>query len=197
MNRWTTVGLLCLLSFPLAAEGAGGVEFTQVVGRDLWALPGRNALPSQTGQISGVGGFGYGVLGDGSVIGGFGMGVSSRNLDLAESPIGTPVQGFHAGYGGVIQGWQHRWGPLVGLVTTKIGLGGADWSVEGGGTLGDHTAGFSVLGMAEAQLGVLVFPWFQLGFKAGAAGTITLVPGEPFLVAAAPVLGMRLSWGSF
>jgi len=191
------LALFVLSALPLTAEGAGGVEFTQVVGQDLWGLPGRSSLPAVTGQITGIGGFGYGVMEDGSVIGGFGMGITSHNLDLAEGPGGTPVRGFHAGYGGMLGGWQHRWGPLVGLVTTKLGFGGADWSsVEGVRSEGSH-AGFSMLGMAEAQIGVLVFRWFNLGLKAGVAGTLTIVPGEPFLIGYAPTIGLRLSWGSF
>lgn len=189
--------LLTLAALPLAAEGAGGVEFTQVVGRDLWSLPGSARLPAGTGQISAVGGFGYGVDDDGMITGGFGMGISSRNLLLTDSPLGRPVNGFHAGYGGVMSGWQKRWGPLVGLVTTRIGFGGADWASDASGPWEGHTAGFSLLGMADAQLGVLVFPWFNLGLKAGVAGTVTLVPGEPFLLAWAPTLGLRLSWGAF
>lgn len=189
--------VLALTTLPLAAEGAGGVQFTQVFGRDLWPLPGGSGLPSETGQISSVGGFGYGVD-DGIVMGGFGVGVSSRYLDLAEGPGGDRVKAFRAGYGGLLQGWQRRWGPLVGLFTTKVGFGGADWSlVEGLGSFEDHKAGFSLLGAAEAQMGFLVFPWFNLGLSVGMAGTLTLVPGEPFLVGYAPTLGLSLSWGSY
>lgn len=186
-----------LTAFSLGAEGAGGVQFTQVIGRDLWPLPGGASLPSETGQISTVGGFGYGVD-DGTVMGGFGMGVTSRHLDLPNGPGGDRVKAFRAGYGGLLQGWQHRWGPLVGLFTTKVGFGGADWStVDGLGSFEDHKAGFSVLGIAEAQMGVLVFPWFNLGASVGAAGTITMVPGEPFIVGYAPTLGLSFSWGSY
>jgi len=192
MKRAAALLLLgSVLSLPLFAGGAGGVEFTQAVGRDLWSLPGGSGLPSSTGQITGIGGLGYGVLGDGSLIGGFGMGVTSRNLDLAESPVGSPLKGFFAGYGGVVQGWQHRWGPLVGTLTSKIGFGGADWEGE------VHTAGFSMLGLAEAEVAVLMFPWCAVGVKGGAAVTATFVVGEPVILAYAPVVGFRITWGAY
>lgn len=184
--------ILVLTGLPLAAEGAGGVEFLQVVGKDLWPFPGGASLPATSGAISATGGLGYGVDEDGNVIGGFGLGISSKDLSLAQSPLGRPLDRIHAGYGGTIQGWQHRWGPLVGLFTSRIGFGGADW-VSGG----RHTAGFSVLGTAGAQMSLLVFPWFALGVEAGVAGTVTFVPGEPFLLGYAPTIGVKLLWGSF
>lgn len=184
--------ILTLAGVPLMAEGAGGVEFLQVVGQDLWPFPGGGGLPATTGSINSAGGMGYGVSEDGNVMGGFGMGISSKGLRLDQSPVGEPLRGFHAGYGGTIQGWQHRWGPLVGLFTTRLGFGGADYYSWAG-----HTAGFSILGTAGGQLGLMVFPWFTLGVEAGVAGTVTFVAGEPFLVGYAPTIGMRLLWGSF
>lgn len=184
--------ILSLSILPVAAEGAGGVEFLQVVGSDLWPFPGRTSLPATTGMVSATGGLGYGVDDEGNVIGGFGLGVSSKNLNLAESPLGRPVDKFHAGYGGTIQGWQHRWGPVVALATTRLGFGGADWESQG-----RHTAGFSLLGTAGLQMGVTVLPWFTLGVEAGVAGTVTFAVGEPFLLGYAPTIAVRLLWGAF
>lgn len=147
------------------AEGAGGLEITQ-------SFAAGDATSAE--RWTGIGGFGYGVLRDGSVIGGFGMGAHSPSLS--------------AGYGGTLQGWQHRWGPLVGLATTKIGFGGVATP---------NYSGFSMLGAAEAQLGILVLPWFDVGFKAGVAGTVTFVPDQSLKLAWSPVVGVRLAWGAF
>lgn len=194
MNRSLVLSalLLTLLGLPAVAEGAGGVEFLQVVGSDLWPFPGRTALPSTTGAVNASGGLGYGVDDEGNVIGGFGLGISSKNLNLGVSPLGKPLDAFYAGYGGTIQGWQHRWGPVVALATTRLGFGGADWVSQG-----RHSAGFSMLGTAGLQMGVTIFPWFTLGAEAGVAGTITFVAGEPFLLGYAPTIAIRLLWGSF
>jgi len=158
--------ILCLSSLPLAAEGAGGVEFTRSVG-----FPGASDASL---ELNAVGGFGYGVLRDGTVVGGFGM--------------GSHIKDRNAGYGGMMQGWQHRWGPIVALATTKIGFGG----VTGGGT-----SAFSLLGAAELQMGLLVLPWFEVGVKAGAMGTVSFPLDEATAVAWSPTVGVRLSWGSF
>lgn len=194
------IPLILCLGLPLVAEGAGGIEFLQVVGKDRWPFPGGQGLPDTTGTISSAGGLGYGVDSDGSVIGGFGIGISSKNLSLSDSPTGKPLRSFSAGYGGTIQGWQHRWGPVVGLFTTRIGFGGADYSSESGFgnfRLSTHTSGFSVLGTAGAQLGIAILPWFLLGVEVGGAGTVTLVSGQPFILAYAPTIGIRMLWGSF
>lgn len=196
MNRSLLVVIFVSTTLGLGAEGAGGVQFTQVIGRDLWPLPGGAGLPRHTGQISAVSGYGYGVD-DEEVMGGFGIGIGSRNLDVPEDSGGERVAAFRAGYGGFVQGWQHRWGPLVGLFTTKVGFGGADWLIEGPEAAREHKAGFSLLGMAEAQMGYLVVRWFNLGASVGLAGTLTMVPGEPFVVGYAPTLGISLSWGSY
>lgn len=202
MKRFAVLTALILSLSPLslAAEGAGGVEFLQVVGQDLWPFPGKAGLPATTGTISSVGGLGYGVDEDGSVMGGFGMGINSDNLYLANSPTGQPIRAFRAGYGGTVQGWQHRWGPLVGLFTTRVGFGGADYSETEGlkdFSLSTHVAGFSLLGTAGAQLGLTVLPWFVIGVEAGVAGTVTFAPGHPFLLGYAPTIGVRLLWGAF
>jgi len=195
MNRSLVFSALLFLlaGLPLTAEGAGGIEFNQVVGNDLWPFPGGMNLPNSTGQVSSFAGLGYGVDDEGNVMGGFGMLVNSKNLDLPRSPIGKPLAGYYAAYGGTIQGWQHRWGPLVGLFTTRIGFGGADWDTVNNG----HYSGFSLLGTAGAQLGFMIFPWFTVGIEAGGAGTITFVSGEPFLIGYAPTIGLRLLWGAF
>lgn len=201
MKRLVLPLFLLILVHPLvSAEGAGGVEFLQVVGSDLWPFPGGANLPATTGSISSIGGLGYGVRDDGTVIGGFGFGVTSQGLSLPNSPTGHPLKAFTAGYGGTVNGWQHRWGPLAGLFTTRIGFGGADYSSEdglGALTFSSHTSGFSVLGTAGAQMGITVFPWFLIGVEAGVAGTVTFVAGHPFLVGYAPTIGIRLLWGSF
>jgi hypothetical protein len=169
---------------------------TQVVGRDLWKFGGGSALPQTTGLISSWTGLGYGVDENGSLTGGFGVGISSKDLSLADSPVGGPVSGFYAGYGGMINGWQHRWGPVVATATAKIGFGGADWVVsEGWGTR--HKAGFSILGAADLAMGLLVFPWFNLAVVGGGVATVTTVSGDPFVLAYAPTLGIRLTWGSY
>lgn len=181
MRGFVVVMLAALAGAPLVAEGAGGVEFFQVVGRDLWPLPGGSGLMETTGVIGAVGGLGYGVDEDGLVTGGFGMGVTS-DTGLHPGPD------FHAGYGGTLHGWQHRWGPLVGLFTTRLGFGGQEWNGQGG---------FSLLGMAGAQFALTLTPWFAVGVEAGGAGTVTFLTGAPFQLRYAPTVALRLLWGAF
>ena len=169
--------ILTLLSPMVMAEGAGGIESFQVVGQDLLPGAGKLELLSSTGIVSTIGGLGYGVDEDGFVVGGFGMAVTSK---------GNPAT--YGGYGGTIQGWQHRWGPLVGLFTTRVGFGGI---------YRDHHAGLSLLGMAGAQMGVRLMPWFVLGVEGGLAGTITWTKGNSLSLAYAPTVGVRLLWGAF
>lgn len=169
--------ILTLTPYTITAEGAGGIESLQVVGQDLWPGAGRLDLPTSTGIVSTIGGLGYGVDEDGTVMGGFGLAVTSK---------GKPST--FGGYGGTIHGWQHRWGPMVGLFTTRVGFGG---------TYRDRQVGLSLLGTAGAQLGIRLMPWFVLGVEAGLAGTITWAAGNSLSLAYAPTVGVRLLWGSF
>jgi len=197
---WIIGAFALLCATPLTAEGAGGIEFMQPIGQDRWPFPGGASLLPQTGTVFTAGGLGYGVDEEGHVIGGFGLGITSSQLDWQNSPTGQPVRSYSAGYGGTIQGWQHRWGPLVGLFTTRVGLGGADYSSQSGWgafDLSTHVSGFSVLGTAGAQLGWQVLPWFVIGAEVGIAGTITFAVGHPFVFAYTPTIGVRLLWGAF
>lgn len=178
MKRFFLITVLLLTLLPLAAtaEGAGGVEVLQLGGQNFLPWAGSSFTPG-TGMVTTVGGLGYGVDEDGTVMGGFGLAVRSE---------GSPS--YHAGYGGTIHGWQHRWGPVVGLFTTRVGFGGSYW---------DQQVGLSLLGTAGAQVGLRLVPWFVIGVEAGLAGTITATADDPFRLAYAPTVGLRFLWGAF
>ena len=166
MNRFLVFPTLFLaLTLPLAAEGAGGVEFTQTLD-----FPGTH---DAVFPLRSAGGFGYGVLRDGTVVGGWGMGGASGERK--------------AGFGGTMEGWQHRFGPLVALLTTKVGFGGVT---------GPNESAFALMGAAEVQVGVLVLPWFNVGLKAGAEATAGFYPSGTE-VGWTPLVGLRLSWGAY
>ena len=173
--------ILALIDLPLTAEGAGGVETRQILGSDF-----SSAAP----PLTTIGGYGYGVTEDGTMIGGWGMAVLSKSV--LTSPKGT---GYAAGYGGVLQGWQHRWGFIVGNATTRVGFGGVD-EAAGPGDDGS-AAGFSMLEMAEAHLGILIFPWFDIGVTGGVVGTLTFTAADPFRIGYAPMVGIRIGWGAY
>ncbi|HTH13000.1 MAG TPA: hypothetical protein VMB23_01300 [Spirochaetia bacterium] len=181
MNRFAVLTFLILAfaSFPVVAEGAGGIEFRQILGNDFADVPG---------QVTTMGGYGYGVD-DGSMIGGWGMAVVSRSV------MQSGGTGYAGGYGGVLQGWQHRWGFLVGNATVRIGFGGIDQNA--GPSDNGASAGFSMLGLAEAHLGVLVFPWFEVGVTAGGVGTMSFTGTHAFEIGYGPTVGVRVGWGAY
>ena len=99
--------LLLMVSTVVCAEGGGGIELITNVGFEhipfvSGSPSGEEWLDVQTGSITGVGGFGYGVTRNGFKIGGFGYGfwsgeISKRlpsfNTDLVATNAVIPVTG--------------------------------------------------------------------------------------------------------
>lgn len=169
-----------ILAFPLSfafAGGAGGVMWS-----DQRYVSG---LASTTGQMSSVGGFGYGVSSGGQRTGGFGFALYS--------PAGT--DSLAGGVGGIIVGQEAHAGPFMAAINLWTGLGGISAAPNGVET------GYAVLfGEANLELGAAVTPWMQLVLYGGLQGFADISPGKGIgteVLRYAPVIGMRLSWGSF
>lgn len=118
------------------------------------------------------GGYGYGTDRDGLRSGGFGL--------IMTDPKDNSTYGA---FGGVITGQEKIVGPL--LIGSTIWLG-----------IGSSHLGVSGLGELNGELGLIVFPWFQIQ----AYGGIQYIgPFRDFFDSGiySPVGGLRLVWGSF
>ncbi len=169
-----------LLALPLSlvfAGGAGGVTWS-----DQRSVPG---LSNMTGMSS-VGGFGYGVSSSGQRTGGFGFALYS-------GPPGS--DSLAGGVGGIIVGQELRLGPITAALNLWTGLGGISATYQG------VENGYCVLfGEADVEIGAAVTPWMQLVLYGGLQGFADLTPGSGIgarLTRYAPVVGMRMAWGSF
>ena len=127
------------------------------------------------------GGYGYGASHDGIRHGGFGMVLASDEFDTVAGA-----------FGGIVTGAQRSIGPFMASINLWSGVGYINpdlLDIPG-------YAGF----MAEltAEAGFAPLPWFQVSLYAGmqAFGGFDL---SEFLtqVRYAPVIGSRVTWGSF
>jgi len=172
--------VLVILALPLSfafAAGAGGVTWS-----DQRYVSG---LSNTTVTSSEIGGFGYAVNREGLRTGGFGYAIYS--------PSGT--QALAGGVGGVILGQEGHTGPLTFAANLWTGLGGISATFSG-----TRTGHAIVFGEANLELGVAVTPWMQLSMYAGMQGMADVDPQSGVgtqLASYWPVVGMRLSWGSF
>lgn len=165
--------LLTAVVFVAAAYGGGG--FFQ--GSHM-AIPGYTNLDA-AGEVHG--GYGYGAGRRGARYGGFGLTVTDAR---SEELIGA--------FGGVISGRQMRTGPFTLSANAWSGIGyvNPDYLLVPGGV------GFFAEITAEA--GFAILPWMQLSVYGGyqAVG-----PFDPALLFTntlyTPVVGSRLTWGSF
>ncbi|MGO9412709.1 MAG: hypothetical protein ACLQCB_18425 [Spirochaetia bacterium] len=179
-NARIVIFALAAMTLPLGgafARGAGGVTWS-----DQHYVEG---FSNSTFSASEVGGFGYGVSSGGQRTGGFGYAIYS--------PQGTgSVVG---GVGGAIIGQEVRAGPFTFAVNLWTGLGGVSATFAG------TQSGLAVLfGEANLELGIAVTPWMQLSAYAGMQGLADIDPHSGIgtrLGTYSPVVGMRLSWGSF
>lgn len=118
------------------------------------------------------GGYGYGTDRDGTRNGGFGLVMSDPNDNS-----------IHGAFGGVITGQETVIGSLI--------IGANLWAGFGYSHLGA-----SGLGELNGEVGLAIFPWFQIQ----AYGGIQYIgPFKDFFDAGiySPVAGVRLVWGSF
>ncbi len=142
-------------------------------------------LSNTTFVTSEVGGFGYGVSGGGTRTGGFGYAIYSK-------PGADSLAG---GMGGVIVGQEVRTGPLT--VSANLWTGAGAVSATVSGTQSGHVVLFAE---ASLELGIAVTPWMQLSGYAGMQGIADVDPHTGIggqLARYSPILGLRLSWGSF
>lgn len=133
------------------------------------------------GDAEVTGGFGYGADSRGTRYGGFGMAIH-------DTGSGELIGGF----GGVISGSQLRTGPLTLSLSLWSGLGYVSPRVV------DSSVGFGYLIEADLEAGFALLPWFQVSVYAGMQAVGSLDPSA--LISSArysPVVGSRLSWGSF
>jgi len=159
------------------AGGAGGVTWS-----DQRPVSG---LYSASVPTSTVGGFGYGVSRGGTRTGGFGFALYS-------APGGDSLSG---GVGGFIVGQEGHAGPFTAAVNLWTGLGGVSQAIGG-----VDTSALVLFGEANLELGMAVTPWMQLVLYGGLQGLADVSPGRGIgsqILTYAPVIGMRLAWGSF
>jgi len=159
----------------LWAEGGGGVFW----GRQRY----HSEFANRDIAFCYSGGYGYGVKSGGTRVGGFGMGIhdESNAADLT------------GGVGGIITGQQAALGPIMLSMNALLGVGGirADF--------GQPASYFAYFGELDAELGVRVVEWMQISLYGGMTLFGNLAPGDPVTdsVVYSPVVGMRLTWGSF
>jgi hypothetical protein len=165
-------GLVLLLAlFPVSLVSAGGWGGVSASGPYF-----NSGFTGPTLGVSTIDGYGYGVNDEGDRVGGFGLGFSS-------AAVGT------GGVGGFLLG--HEWwlGPLVVGFSLEGGIGGS--SVGNAGYL-------LLFGQADIDVGIAVLPWMQVVLYVGYQAAGNLFPGTSFANAtfSAPVMGVRIAWGS-
>jgi hypothetical protein len=173
----TLAAALILMPLSLAcAGGAGGLTWGQQYFDSQLSNADSRAVLS--------GGYGYGVTQNGQRIGGFGLAVQSSALNGS----------LDGGFGGLILGQEMHAGPFLLAVNLWTGLGGlsADPAVSAGKSL----ALFEEL---DLELGLGFIPWMEVTGYAGMQASARVGAGRPLFsdVMYAPVLGVRVAWGSF
>ena len=173
MKRMTAVtGLLVMVAVAASAYGGG---FFQGAYFPVQHYTNMN----REAEI--VGGYGYSADRDGSRHGGFGIAIHDARSDEL---IGA--------FGGVISGSQVRTGPLTLSLSLWSGIGYVNPAVV------HSPVRLGYFLEADAEAGFALLPWFQLSVYAGmqAMGSFdasALISSARYT----PVVGSRLSWGSF
>ena len=167
------VVFLALSGIAAFAYGGGGV----FSGEQVMVEPYNNiGFPLET-----HGGYGYGVDRRGIRTGGFGMVVFSEDYDA-----------LAGAFGGFVTGAQQRIGPFTASINLWTGFGyinSAMIEIPG-------YAGF--IAEANGEVGFALLPWLQLSIYAGmqALGGFDMTDLLT-QVRYAPVIGSRVTWGSF
>ena len=165
--------LLVAVVVAASAYGGGGIfQATQM------AIPGYTNMDS-VAEVQG--GYGYGASRGGRRHGGFGLTVSD-----------TETGEFLGVFGGVISGWQTRTGPVTLSLNIWSGVGYASPDLI------QAPAGVTFLGEANAEAGFAVLPWLQISVYGGYQAIGSFDPSTMFAnTRYAPVIGSRVTWGSF
>lgn len=142
-----------------------------------------------------VGGYGYGVAGEGLVIGGFGLGFFDANT--VSYDYSADRDHLAGGVGGVILGTRVLGTRFVHLdLDCRLGLGGAGYW----GPSAPEGEGYAIC-YAEpyAELGLGLTPWMHLSATLGYAMMGNLIPGKFLsdLLNYCPTLGFTMSFGEF
>jgi hypothetical protein len=102
------------------------------------------------------------------------------------------IDEFLGGFGGVISGRQMRTGPITLSLNVWSGIGYA--SPE----LLQAPGGVAFLAEANGEVGFAMLPWLQISLYGGYQAIGTFDPAAMFASTRyAPVVGGRVSWGSF
>jgi len=164
--------MVILAATSVFAYGGGGVfQASQ------FAIPGYTNM-GQTADISG--GYGYGASRGGRRYGGFG-------LVMTDAATGE----FLGGFGGVLTGQQLRTGPFTLSANIYSGIGHASESL----LPGTPVAFFAEI---SGEAGFAVLPWLQISVYGGYHAVGPLDATMIFETTRyAPVIGSRVTWGSF
>ena len=204
MKKLRNIGwllVLLLAASPAFSAGGGGVEYIFNAGSDLLPfleklLPADARLDARTGSILGVGGFGYGVGRDGFKTGGFGIGFWDTGIDATVPAVGGNVQSISGGFGGILSGTQHRFGPVVFALNTRVAAGGVAAKVQPESGKAYNGGSFALLAGADIELGVTFTRWMLVSGFVGVTGGVGFGSPDPVFVAV-PTIGARITWGSF
>jgi len=175
--------IAALLPAAAFADGGGGFFY----GLQTTEYPFLQCYPIRNNSLGLMytGGYGYGIS-DHEITGGFGVALSDFERET----------GISGGYGGVINGFRGKLGPVNLMLTAWTGIGGLKYrqplSMEERGYL-------IVTEEIDLEIGVAVLPWFMPVLFAGYQVMGNLYPELPFqgFFSYAPVVGLRLAWGHF
>ena len=164
-----------LVAVVIVASGYGGGGFFQAT---QMAFPGYTNMDSFA-EVQG--GYGYGASRGGRRYGGFGVAISDAETEE-----------FLGGFGGVISGRQIRTGPFTLSLNIWSGVGYASQDLI------QAPAGVAFFAEANAEAGFAVLPWLQISVYGGYQAIGSFDPSAMFAnTRYAPVVGGRVSWGSF
>jgi hypothetical protein len=169
--------VLCVLPLSVvSARGAGGVTWGQE-----FFYP---SLSGDSTQANFSGAYGYGVSRDGTRFGGFAISLNSS----------IPSSSFMGGFVGFISGQEVHLGPVIGALNLWTGIGGMRAS-----PVMNTPDCFALFGELDLEVGFAFTRGMELTGYAGVQGITGLVDGQPLFhnVMWAPVLGLRLAFGSF
>ncbi|MEI8094551.1 MAG: hypothetical protein WCG80_10080 [Spirochaetales bacterium] len=182
--------LASVVSFPVFAGGAGSVQYSNPLPNSYLEVP--------VGVLNTITSQGYGGDAENGLIGGFGVGLFSTRLTATASGLTDPVTALYGGFGGVMRGLLVDFRLIQFMGDFRLGAGGLDWvTTAPGSSRPVHNAGFSVLGAVDAELGILLFPWFKVGAVGSLVAMATVGTGDGFVSKWYPEYGLRFSWGAF
>ena len=185
------------------AEGAGGLLFG--LAQPSWNPGFMPAVPSDMPTFEYMGGYGYGVTRDGTIIGGFGLAFLDCDIYGAEgwsssSRIPAHVAG---GAGGLVVGSRITGSRFSHLdIAARLGLGGMGLATKDLSTADSSYSaeGFAIV-YAEpyVELGLGLTPWMQLSATLSYSFIGNLIPGKPMSEVAyhTPVIGATVTFGDF